>query len=148
MMTKNYLNANDSGNFVLFGCAIDIFDKYIDGKAFATKDEITQLKHTRTRLLKFIELVAHRVDSKSAESVKRKLNTYGASIVPKQSKEYNTVHLADDDFDDLIELFIDSYCSGCVGKKDCLGRNVMRKALVPPLDAGHPVCEYCQLDRN
>ena len=147
-MKKDYLSVTESGNIILMGCALSAIEEYISGKAYATKDEITQLKHTKTRMLKYIDLVGSRLSQKALKTMLNKTDTYSAVAVPKKSTDYHKVTLIDDDFDDLIELFIDSYCNGCTGKKDCLGRNVMRKALVPPLDAGHPVCEYCRLDRN
>lgn len=51
-MTKDYLNANESGNIILMGCALNAIEDCISGKAYATKEEVTQLKHTRTRMLK------------------------------------------------------------------------------------------------
>ena len=148
MAVKDYLNANESGNIILMGCALSAIEEYISGKAYATKDEITQLKHTKTRMLKYIDLVGSRLSQKALKTMLNKTDTYSAVAVPKKSVEYHKVTLIDDDFDDLIELFISSYCDGCHGKEVCRGRDVMRKAFVPPLDAGHPVCEYCGLDKN
>ena len=148
MAAKDYLSATESGNIILMGCALSAIEEYISGKAYATKDEITQLKHTKTRMLKYIDLVGSRLSQKALKTMLNKTDTYSAVAVHKKSVDYHKVTLIDDDFDDLIELFISSYCDGCHGKEVCRGRDVMRKAFVPPLDAGHPVCEYCRLDRN
>ncbi len=51
MAAKDYLSATESGNIILMGCALSAIEEYISGKAYATKDEITQLKHTKTRML-------------------------------------------------------------------------------------------------
>ncbi|MEG2417930.1 MAG: DUF5651 domain-containing protein [Eubacterium sp.] len=148
MTIKDYLNANESGNIILMGCALAAIEEYISGNAYATKAEITELKHTRTRMLKYIDLVGSRLSPKALKSMLNKADTYSAVAVPKRSVDYHKVTLIDDDFDDLVELFLSSYCDGCHGKKDCHGRDVMRKAFVPPLDATHPVCEYCGLDNK
>ena len=148
MTIKDYLNANESGNIILMGCALNAIEEYISGKAYATKEEVTQLKHTRTRMLKYIDLVGSRLNQKALKTMLNKTNTYSAVAVPKKSVDYRKVTLIDDDFDDLIELFISSYCDGCHGKEVCRGRDVMRGTLVPPLDASHPMCEYCRLKKN
>ena len=80
MAVKDYLNATESGNIILMGCALSVIEEYISGKAYATKDEITQLKHTKTRMLKYIDLVGSRLSQKALKTMIDKTDTYSAWV--------------------------------------------------------------------
>ena len=149
---KTYLNSEERRNAFLLIATQIIFKEFVEKSgANMDKKEHRYIRTGLTYLDKWLVELFKRVGPIDGEKIKRESNGQEIIIRPKAFvKEKEFINLEKEEFYDLADGILFSYCKGCGKTGDSVDKCSMRRLMCEhdvPSFKNHGQCEYMEVEK-
>lgn len=158
---KDYLNKEETNNFLLIGTLLDTVSAIKDDwkkRSMLTKEEHKYLSTAKTYAEKFYLSVMNRLNPREAEKLYKRLMKFDIKVLDEYTKkrlfgefdkEYAVVKIPREEFEDWCEEIMEVNCKNCTKHwGECRLHKIFEKNFVPESSCNLDNCRYAYKEIN